>query len=461
MKMELRFGSKNAKGKKPQSIYIRLKHSNLDWDKSLGIVIEPENWDFKKREIITTKSLNNPIDTERLRELSREVYKISQTLKHKAETFCYTNTLEVKQWVKDKNRSLWIERCERWLKEYKKEIEQKLEPYFMKAYKEAMEVRNNKFRSPNTLKRWENIQANLQQYMDKKGNVRTDEFNIKVWAKMVKFFQNEYVSPQGNKVGLHKSSIKTILKKIRAVQKTMKSHYVFHPDISDKENFNISLDARKFDTLTENEISQLWNYDGGNYPVSKRRIWFFMIQYYGCFRISEVILNLTKSKAKNSRLKTPLEIWDEVEMKKNKDGSIFFVWNCQKVKVKHNQKITTKRVPIHERLAECLFGYMPKDLNDTDKFPKHLMVDDLIIHELHHQNTYRRFIKQTLKELGINKKIISHEIRKSFITNQIGKNLSFRDISNFSGHATEGAMQEYINKDREDLNTDMDLTSRV
>ena len=29
--------------------------------------------------------------------------------------------------------------------------------------------------------------------MDKKGNVRTDEFSTTVWAKMVKFFQNEYV----------------------------------------------------------------------------------------------------------------------------------------------------------------------------------------------------------------------------------------------------------------------------
>ena len=79
--MELRHGPKNIKGKKSQSIYIRVKHSNLDWDKSLGIVIDPENWDFKKREIITTKALNNPLETERLREFNREVHEISKHLK--------------------------------------------------------------------------------------------------------------------------------------------------------------------------------------------------------------------------------------------------------------------------------------------------------------------------------------------------------------------------------------------
>jgi len=454
--MELRFGSKNKRGKEPQNIYIRLKHSNLDWDKCINISVAPDNWDFKKREIISIKSLNNPIDTNRLREISREVYEISRNLQHKAETFCYTNTLEVRQWVKDKNRSAWIERCERWYKEYKLEKEQKLEPYFMKAYEGAMEILETSWLKKETGIRWKTIQANLQQYMDKKGNVRTDEFSTTVWAKMVKFFQNEYVDKNG-KVGLSDYTIKTILKKIRAVHKKMKRHYKFHETI---DEFEISLDPKKFDTLKEHEIAKIWNYSEGKYPDrTRRRIWFFMVQYYGCFRISEVALNLRKSSAINSRLKTPLELWQEVEMHRN-DKGVFFVWNCKKVKVKHNQRITTKSVPIHQRLAECFWGYMPKDLNDTDNFPKQLMVDDLIIHDLNSENTYRRFIQDTLDKLGIDKKIASHEMRKSFITNQIGKNMSFRDVASFSGHANEKSMQDYIDRVR-DINTDVDLQSEV
>jgi len=99
---------------------------------------------------------------------------------------------------------------------------------------------------------------------------------------------------------------------------------------------------------------------------------------------------------------------------------------------------------------------MPKDLNDTDKFPKHLMVDGLRIHSLEAPNTYRNFMKSVLKELGINKKIASHEVRKSFITNQIGKNKSFGDVANFSGHVSEQAMHEYINRGF-DVQTDIDL----
>jgi len=99
---------------------------------------------------------------------------------------------------------------------------------------------------------------------------------------------------------------------------------------------------------------------------------------------------------------------------------------------------------------------MPKDINDTDKFPTHLMVDDLRIHKIESQNTLRSFMKATSKDLGINKRIATHEMRKSFITNYIGKNKSFGDVGNFSGHVSEKAMHEYINQAYA-IQTDIDL----
>ena len=52
MKVEVRYGSKNKPSSPTQNLYIRVKHSKLDWDKCLFIKINAEDWDFKKREII-------------------------------------------------------------------------------------------------------------------------------------------------------------------------------------------------------------------------------------------------------------------------------------------------------------------------------------------------------------------------------------------------------------------------
>ena len=454
MKMELRFGSKNTKGKKPQSIYIRIKHSNLDWDKSLGIMVHPDNWDFKKREIITTKAFNNPIETEQLREVSRKLYDVSKFLQYKAEGFYHSNNIQVKEWVKDKNRPLWIERCESWLKEYKERNIQNIEPYFLDAFNNSMERLAPNWEKKETKTRWKSIGKNIESFMNAKGKIRTDEFTKLVWARMVEFFREEYRTERTNKTGLSDRTIKTILKKIKAVYNDLKSIHTFHDDIP---KFTIKVKKKEFDILNDKELNELWNYTGGkNIEETKKRLWFFMIQYYGCFRISEVHLNLYRSEAKNSQLKTPLEIWNSVSMTTNANGENIFTWTVKKKKARNNQKITTKNVPIHRKLAECLFGYMPEHINDTDKFPKHLMVDDLRIHGLEAPNTYRKFMKSALKELGINKQIASHEIRKSFITNQIGKNKSFGDVANFSGHVSEQAMHEYINRSF-DVQTDIDL----
>ena len=453
MKMELRFGSKNVKGNKPQNIYIRIKHSNLDWDKSLNIMVHPDNWDFKKKEIITTKAFNNPIETQQLKEVSHKLYEVSKYLQYKAEAFYHSNIMEVREWVKNKNRLLWIERCETWYREYKDRNKQHIEPYFMEAYYESIERLAPSWKKASTKVRWEDIGTNLEKYMNTYGKIRTNEFSKTIWARMVKYFQQEYVSKRTGK-GLKNSTIKTILNKIKAVYEDLEGVYNFHKDIP---KFKITVPPKDFDTLNEDELNQLWNYTGGkDIAATKRRIWLFKIQYYGCFRISEVQLNLTKSAAKNSPLKTPLEIWNDVQMTTNAKGENIFIWKVKKVKAKANQKITTKNVPIHRKLAECLFGYMPKDLNDTDKFPKHLMVDDLRIHGIETENTLRRFMKNTLKDLGINKVIKSHEIRKSFITNYIAKNKSFGDVANFSGHVSEKAMHDYINQ-AYGIQTDIDL----
>ena len=137
MKVELRYGSKNTKGKLSQSIYIRIKHSNLDWDKSLRIQISASDWNFKKQEIITQKSFNNPIHSQYLQDISRKVYDVSKNLQYKAESFYHSNRMEVLQWVQEKNRKRFRELCEKWYSEYKNQNKVVTQPFFTEAFNEA------------------------------------------------------------------------------------------------------------------------------------------------------------------------------------------------------------------------------------------------------------------------------------------------------------------------------------
>ena len=450
MKVELRYGAKNSKGKKSQRIYIRIKHSNLDWDKSLGIQIEAEDWNFKKREIITHKALNNPLHTEHLQEKNRKVYDISKHLQYACESFYHTNRTDVQRWVQEKNRTRWREQCEKWYNDYLNKNKVITQPYFMEAYNSVKETLSITSHGKDTIVRWDTIGKNLEAFFKAKGKIRTDEFSQNVWNKMVLFFRNEYKHRDNtNQIGLSEKTIYTILKKIRVVKN--QGSYVFH---SDMNNFTLKDKKKKFDTLNPTELNQLWEYIGSdkNLSKTKTRKWFFQIQYYGCFRISEIYLNLLKyPNTDNPVLKTPKEIWENEVYQEPKEK--YYRWKC--LQVKQNGEVDSKSLPISDKLMIALFGSLENCLSDN--FPKTFMVDDISIHKLEAKQTYRRFLKTALKDLGINKQILTHDMRKSFITNQIDDKVKKRDIMQYSGHKSESAFNIYINDDDSSIDTDVKL----
>lgn len=455
MKVELRYGSKNTKGKLSQSIYIRIKHSNLDWDKSLRIQISASDWNFKKQEIITQKSFNNPIHSQYLQDISRKVYDVSKNLQYKAESFYHSNRMEVLQWVQEKNRKRFRELCEKWYSEYKNQNKVVTQPFFTEAFNEAKEHLASTIHKKDTRTRWDNIGKNIEAYMKAKGNIRTDEFSSKEWKNMVKFFREEYRhSDNQRRIGLSDETISTLLKKIRTVRNQLGNKYIFHYDMG---SFKLKKAKRTFNTLNEEEFKRFLDFSCVAEKIHKtnKRKWFFQIQYYGCFRITEIYLNLKKNPtAKNSQLKTPEEIWkNEVFKSKNAKGEDVYIWKC--FQVKQTGEITNKNLPIHSKLAECLFGSIASALSDT--FPKELTAYNTPIEKLESEVTYRRFMKNTLKELGIDKHILTHDIRKSFLTNERKKRIQKSDLMQYSGHESEEAFNIYINESDNYIPTEVNL----
>ena len=454
MHTEIRFGFANKPKKAAQSLYIRIKHSNLDWNKSLKIKIQPEDWNFKKREIITHKTFNNPIHSQALTEISETVFKLTHHLKYKAESHYHTNYNQIKQWVKNKERKLFMDLCDKWYSEYYTKTEVIIQPTFMEAFEECREDLAETKHDSWTAGRWTNIGENIQQYMDiRKRDIRTDEFSRPVWRDMVKFFRKEYQhrDKTGN-VGLADGSITTILKKIRAVKNHLGNKYKFHYDM---DRLELKVKSKGFHTLTDSELESLWESSGEATRIHANEIkkWFFKIQYYGCFRISEVYKNLIKNPdAKKPRLKTPREIWEnEVYLSKDANGNDIRVWKCYHAKDKRGNG--SKHLPIHSDLARALFG----NEYDQDIFPDTMQVNGKPIHELFTSATQLRFMKRRLKKLGIPKVIKSHGIRKSFITNQLKKGVQKSDLMQYSGHKSEAAFNLYINADDNYIPTQVDL----
>jgi len=66
-------------------------------------------------------------------------------------------------------------------------------------------------------------------------------------------------------------------------------------------------------------------------------------------------------------------------------------------------------------------------------------------------------MKNTLKELGIDKHILTHDIRKSFLTNERKKRIQKSDLMQYSGHESEEAFNIYINESDNYIPTEVNL----
>lgn len=442
MTINLRYGATNKKDNKSQYIYIRIKHNDLTWIKTLKIKIDCNDWDFKKGEITHKHSFGNPIHSKNLKEINEKVNNVLFTLKHKAESFAYTNRLELKEWAKENNRSAFREECEEWYNEYIESKQVVRQPYIIDIYKNYLK---QKFETnqigEKRFQRMMNIYWNLYAFEQHFGKrIRTDKLTLDIWInEMIPYFRDEYehgmysqaVTKEGKKksfkgIGLSDDTIKLIKSALKSTAINNKKHYNFNDDILDRR-FTIAPESKAKLFLNANQVKSILEYNGKGISTLDNKKWFFNMLYYGCFRISEVYLSIEG--------KTPKQVWEnEIEKHPNAKGELVYYWKC--ANLKQNGEIHTKNLPMFTKLGDLLFGGFKNA--ESGNFPK-------AFPRLLNKNAYRKSLKAIANDLGIEGRIISHTMRRSFLNNLKKKDLTHSDLMQYSGHQTEAALLHYLN----------------
>ena len=459
MNAELRFGNANKPDKKPQSLYLRIRHNNLYWNKSLKIKIDAEDWNFKKREIITHKSFNNPIHSQHLKEVSGRVNGIYYTLKYKSEHFIHTNKLMVDEWVKEKKRKAFIELCEDWYTDYLKTKEVAIQPFLVDVMQSHLDRRLKK--EPASFKdryrRLNDFITNIRGFeLFWNKRIKTNRLDAELlFDEMIPFFRDEYekgcLSTATRKdgkpiefsgIGLKDNTIKQIIGFIGQVAKKQKKNFEFHSDIFDEFSFTPE-DAPKL-ALTPNQLSLIMEFsDRDNFPSLDNRIWFFKVMYYGCFRINEVFASLKD--------RTPKQVWEnDIEKLIDAKGNLVYHWKCRNFKQK---KFHTKKIPMFNELGDLLFGGFENAEQGIfpDSFPS-----------FSHEHTYRKALKKICNKVGITEKITPHAFRRSFLRHVKKKySLNHSDLMQYSGHQTERALLIYLDDLDNNVPTEANLNQKT
>lgn len=452
MTITMRYGSKNKKDSKSQYIYLRIKHNNLDWDKSLKVKIDAKDWNFKKQQILTNRSLNNPLLSDNIKEVSEGVNRIYHSMKHKAEAYAYTNQLELKQLVLDKDRRTFIELCDKWYREYIEGIKEVSQPYISDLYKETItaDFQTGAIGS-DRLVRVMNIYRNIcafETYYGRK--IRTDELSVKLWTnEMIPFFQDEYEhgihsesKKSFNGTGLSTSVIRMIRNAFQQTARTHGKQHTFDYDILNHKKFTIKVVERAKSYLTPQQVKSILTYQNPKIKNLESKLWFIGVMYYGCFRINEVYKSLEG--------KTPKEVFEnEVTQTLNSKGKYVYSWECYNSKQKD---VHHKNLPMFDKLGELLFGGFEN--SEKGIFP-------ISFPKLFDKNTYRKTLQQVAKELGIEGRIIAHTMRRSFLKNIKKKTIKHTDLMQYSGHQTEATLLHYLDNKDKSVPTDVNLKEDV
>ena len=447
MTITLRFGSKNKRGKAEDFIYIRIKHSNLDWDKSLKIKVKESDWNFKKSEVITYKPINNPMETERLKEVSQRLISIHSTLKYKAEDFLSTNPQDIAKWVREKDRKSFQNMCTDWYMSYLDDVKVPVQPFITDIIQNYIDNKYSRVelkvkKHSDRKLRLTNLNKNIKGFeLFWKKRIRANELSQQFWKnEIVPFLIEDYekgiltdsVTKDGKKreytgIGLKDHTINTIRQLIHtSVNETTGVN--FHHDLV-KNRLKHEFEAPSKIILDKEQIKSILEFNDHDliYDLDKK-LWFYKVMFYGCFRINEVF--------ETFKGKTPEYIWkNNISVLKNKKGENVYHLECANFKQK---KFHSKKVPMANELGNILFGGFDKA--EQGIFP-------ISFPHFHDPNTYRKALRKICKAVNIKGQITPHSLRRSFLNHLRGQDLTFADLMQYSGHQTESALLHYLGKD--------------
>lgn len=376
-----------------QNINIRVYHGDFDFRRSIGQEISLKDWDFKKGELKLSGVSRTP-----------EEHKYIQSLKEQLEDIkrAYDREfleLKLSHRLKSLNKTSWNEWCEITLNKGLgiSEEDSQEAPYLIDKMNEYLEYQRTDF-APNTIKGY---QSNLKVLKGFEGHIKhkfkTDEIDL-VWYKALRDWNTE----QGN----NDNYFGSIIQKVKAVinhYRSVDKNFPYHPNI-DHKKFQTIKQNPDHDILTEGEMELIYNYSGTGHLANVRDL--MIIQYHACLRYDELKSELSKGK-------------EALDIYQNDEGEYF--WKILENKTGRKSKIR-KVIPVHDRIL---------NLYHSAKFP-HIIQSQV----------YNRYTKELMTELGIDKTVTSHTLRRSFITNMFNLGIEENYIQQYSGHTDIRTMRK-------------------
>lgn len=390
MKVAFKYGKSNDLKKDFQNVYLRVYHSKFEFLRSLDLEVSQKHWN-KKNSMI---NLESAFDSFEERQYYSDVYK---QLDH------ITSTFRV-EWFKEKsklksktyNQHQFKTWCENTLRRATGDAPEDrfLLTDKMQEYAELSRLGTG---TESTYQNWQSKIRTLKRFEEETGKkYYFDEVGLVWWQELMK-----WILASGNTDTYHGTITGMVRATINHFGKELGLKYNREVD---SKKFVVIKKRKKHDVLTKEQMELIHSYKGKAYLENVRDL--AIIQFHACLRFSELESELKKGSF-------------DIEEHNGK-----YYWSIGVRKTKN-----WKEVELNPRIKQMI---------DTGTLP----------HLISYKN-YNRYIKELCSELGIDMKISTHTLRRSFCTHQWNAGAPPQDIMKYSGHTSEKSLRVYINKENE------------
>lgn len=376
-------------GKKEQdnrSVYIRVNYNTLNWKKSLSMSISKSEWDFKKKSIV---NLYTGVRSAERSEYLQEVLDKMTDLEKK-----FTQYLRE---LKTSGRFATID-----LNEFRNECEaifngetnrtKEDRVYLTDLIKEFIEEKEVNKESDNTIRSWKSRLNTIKDFeQTQKKRFYTDEIDKSYYLKFRKWC---------NSKGYKENSFGGF---IRIIKSTLNQYQTeVSVNLEYKKFTDVKVPVHKV-VLNEEEMQKIFNYEGSERLENVRDI--VKVLYFGCMRYSDMAKTLSIPAEKMNITKTGDEmVWEVYQPKTRLRGHL-------------------KKIPMHQELIE---------MHKSNNFPRVISNPKL-----------NEYLTELCSEVGIKKDVKSHDFRRSYVTNEIGKGTNPKKVRAVSGHANWNSFDTY------------------
>jgi integrase len=385
---------------KPSSIYLRYKYGRgLDFNKSIGLRVNPKNWNSDKQNVKNRSEVLN-------RQLINEMI---SNLRNHFETF------EISLISKGEKPTKKL--AEKHFKTFYKEPEKEDSKLTLLKYIADFQKRPDiiKNRSEGTLKNYRLTEKFLQRFNDEVYLIDFDNINMDFYNNFIEWAESQKLSK--NYIGKHLNTLKTFL--------TNATH--------DKINTNLEFQNQRFKILKEDaqniylsleELSKIHQADYKKHPKLDQARDLFLIGAYTGLRVSD----FNYLKAENIITNKGNKFLKVKTKKTNKEVVIPLRQEVIEILEKHGDKPP-------QTMPDQHINYKIKEVCEDVGIDETVYTEQTLGGKISRTKNFKFDLVKT------------HTARRSFCTNAYLSGMPTIDIMQISGHSSEKTFLKYIKAD--------------